>query len=53
MIINDYYLLHTYDPRIGDETPIVQVFEQRLDKDGTWEVADLVETHRCTDGGYH
>lgn len=53
MIISDYCLLHTYDPTIGDETPVVQVFEQTLNKDGTWEVADLVETHRYTDGDCH
>ena len=46
MIINDYYFLHAYDPAI-DKTPVVSVFEQTL-KDGIWEVASHVETHKYT-----
>lgn len=47
MIISDYYFLHSYDPKI-DDTPIVAVFEQTLNKDGVWEVASQVEIHRYT-----
>ena len=57
MLINDYYLLHTYEPNIGDETPQVQVWEKTLWRNTKmgdfWELGSHVETHRYTKEDCH